>query len=578
MLSESSTIPQDIPIVVPSPSLPGDATTAEDIIAHADSLSAQMALHSYYMPILDGMHDLLKGDGVQNRSTTTTTAIVPTPAVDFSVGFGMTDPCSGGGLSREDEEIGGDGDYIDHLQQPGNTKKRKVPTNMSGSRHGNHHPDVGSGNSAVDDRAGSAVSLVGNSENNKGIPVAWPNDSDTALDIFALAAVPLSSSIPQVRKGRLSVATLAGLQHKEMLKNRKRQLAVVLGALSHGDTLALDQALSARYPFGIAGGLLSGESVRTRLSNRKGPRLARAAKARRLNNQESGEMETFKFPTRKFTFVCHSATSERLIATREEVAILHSRFEAELARQAAKAAEAAKKAVSSITNSPNVKRAAGIKQGLAKSINGRGGDEPSGPDQSAAGTKRGGKKKKRSALANASNPHHLRNYVPSRLPNSAQTNGTQVNVNTQGYLGPPPLRFLSAQIPPRRKGKGSENVPASTLTNPSDEWICPLCEYKLFFGEETGYTRAVKSRKKILKRRKRAQERAAAAASGKPFMPASDRGEPIFDDGNREAEFEGPYAKDAVPGAAYKPPRWKMNASGGENTASGFDQHSHSFG
>jgi hypothetical protein len=262
------------------------------------------------------------------------------------------------------------------------------------------------------------------------------------------------------------------------------------------------------------------------------------------------------------------------------VAILHSRFEAELARQAAKAAEGAKKVVSTITNGPNVKRSVGFKQKLRtdKSINGRGGDEPNGPDQSAPGAKRGGKKKKRSALANASNPHHLRNYVPSRLPNSTQTNGTQVNVNSQGYLGPSPLRFLSAQIPPRRKGKGGENAAAFTLTNPLEEWICPFCEYKLFYGEEPGYTKAVKSRKKILKRRRRAQERAAAAASGKPFVASSDRGEPIFDDGNREAEFEGPYAKDAVPGAAYKPPRWKVNANGGENAAPSSEQYSHSFG
>jgi hypothetical protein len=115
------------------------------------------------------------------------------------------------------------------------------------------------------------------------------------------------------------------------------------------------------------------------------------------------------------------------------------------------------------------------------------------------------------------------------------------------------------------------------LTNPAEEWICPFCEYKLFYGEEPGYTRTVKSRKKILKRRRRAQERAAAAASGKSVLTTPDRGDAIFDDGNREAEFEGPYAKDAVPGAAYKPPRWKVEAGGGGNGAVQ-QQYSHSFG
>ncbi|KAI0640233.1 hypothetical protein C8Q77DRAFT_1153117 [Trametes polyzona] len=42
---------------------------------------------------------------------------------------------------------------------------------------------------------------------------------------------------------------LAGLQQKEMLRSRKRQLAAVLGALAQRDTVALDQVLSASYPF-----------------------------------------------------------------------------------------------------------------------------------------------------------------------------------------------------------------------------------------------------------------------------------------------------------------------------------------
>ena len=69
----------------------------------------------------------------------------------------------------------------------------------------------------------------------------------------------------------------------------------------------------------------------------------------------------------------------------------------------------------------------------------------------------------------------------------------------QAPLPPPPVPVPSA---------------ASALTNPADEWICPFCEYELFYGDDAGYHRAVRNRKKILRRRRRARERAAAAASG----------------------------------------------------------------
>jgi len=138
----------------------------------------------------------------------------------------------------------------------------------------------------------------------------------------------------------------------------------------------------------------------------------------------------------------------------------------------------------------------------------------------AGGKVKNGKKKKRSALANASNPHHLKNYVPSRLPHSGPGDSgpnAQGQANTNNNIWPPPVRFLSAQIPPRRKSKKSGSAKAPPLvqsTNPADEWICAFCEYDLFYGDDASYRRAVRSRKKILKRRRRARERAAAAASG----------------------------------------------------------------
>ena len=134
--------------------------------------------------------------------------------------------------------------------------------------------------------------------------------------------------------------------------------------------------------------------------------------------------------------------------------------------------------------------------------------------KSPSSTKTSGKKKKRSALANASNPHHLRNYVPSRIPNQGLLSAAQLGANTQNMLSPLPLVFLSAQIPPRRGAAQRASAVASQLTSQGEEWICPTCEYRLFYGDEQGYRMGVRNRKKILKRRRRARERAAAAANG----------------------------------------------------------------
>ena len=255
--------------------------------------------------------------------------------------------------------------------------------------------------------------------------------------------------------------------------------------------------------------------------------------------------------------------------------VLHSKFEAELARQAAKSAEVSKQGATAVsTTSSNLKRSGPSNKqfGSGKMSTTKPVDPPPEP---LVSTKKG-KKKKRSALANASNPHHLRNYVPSRLPNSGQVNSAQ-NASSQNYINPPPLQFLSARLPPRKKRyEDGDIIPApSTLANPADEWICPFCEYKLFYGDEVEYQWAIRNRKKVLKRRRRAQERAAAAASGKPAPNAgagTDRSDAAYDDGNLEAEYEGPYAKDTVQGQ-YKPPRLKAANStvdeGAEETTTG---------
>ncbi|CAK5268057.1 unnamed protein product [Mycena citricolor] len=456
--------------------LPGPDATAEELIAHAESLSAHMALQSYYMP---GLQDIF------NRSELSGT------------GNGHV------GYSEAEEGDDGEEDMSDHLQQPGNTKKRKVPANTS-AMPGHDPGDTPSG---------------GEEEvSERGMP---PNRSEEPLQTIPTPSSPYAGL--GIRKGQPPRITQAGLQHKETLKSRKRQLAAVLGALSHGDTLALDQALSSSYQFPGAG--FEPADLRVRISHRFGPRLARAARF----SEKFRHPDKSAFMESEFTFACPSTTAERLVSTKEEVAALRSRFEAELARQAAKAAKmaAANKLMSNLPSSKSSKQKRGSKtQTRARPTNI---NQPTSTTASTTtnspttenvdpatmmGIKTRGKKKKRSALANASNPHHLRNYVPSRLPQSGATNGA--SSHPYNGLGPLALRFLSADIPPRRRRNGKP-VPMgdpSALTNPADEWICPFCEHDLFYGDEREMKRAVRSRKKILKRRRRARERAAAAASG----------------------------------------------------------------
>lgn len=195
------------------------------------------------------------------------------------------------------------------------------------------------------------------------------------------------------------------------------------------------------------------------------------------------------------------------------MAALHARFEAELSRQAARNAEAAKQTSAAVNSGPVAKRSA--KQGRSASGRSIAEPKPASVQQSlvVSTPSKGGKKKKRSALANASNPHHLRNYVPSRLPHSGQINAAQAQQNVQNLVSPLPVRFLSADVPPRRKKKTSV-TPVTALSNPAEEWICPFCEYDLFYGDLNAYERAIGNRKKVLRRRRRARERAAAAASG----------------------------------------------------------------
>ncbi|GLB43287.1 hypothetical protein LshimejAT787_1301880 [Lyophyllum shimeji] len=592
--------------------LPGPDATAEELLKHAETLSTRMALQSYYMPLLgDG------GTGTAN--TKPPPALSPELAAHFVAAY-QSAAGAGGGRDEDhvdrdrdrdrDRDDDGDGDYIDHLQQPGNTKKRKVPSAMSARFPSAHWP--------VHDSAGPA-------DDSDDAPHAHHNTSVSPQSQGGGGGGAPQHEVAEIyqppparlRRGRLTAATLAGLQHKEMLRTRKRQLAAVLGALSHGDTLALDQALSASYPFNGLGGGEGGEGRKLRLSRRRNVRIQRAVRRMPRHPDQA------PFPVCEFSFLCHSATADRLIATKEEVAMLRKRFEAELARQAAKAAKmassnsnsrliAASSAPSPTRSSPAkgpghgrgkaaragkskhahagraegegpaefldpatgmvVTQPPGIGSGTGTGGGGAGVAQGQGQGQAQAQGKSGkaAKKKKRSAMANASNPHHLRNYVPSRLPHHSSP--ADANANNSNLLSPLPLRFLSADIPPRRRGSGGGKKSGGSvqavgsLTNPSEEWICAFCEYALFYGDEEGsYRRAVRNRKKILRRRRRARERAAAAASG--AANSTLKGAPPPQQQEYETGYEpgvgGAGAEDDVGGAPVKRARERSGVRAG---------------
>ncbi|KAL5537028.1 hypothetical protein ACEPAF_851 [Sanghuangporus sanghuang] len=457
----------------------GDIQTTPDELAN--TLSTSMALtNSYYVPLFHGAADLRKDDDIDTRHVNP--AEVLTRMNSQNNGYATTE-------AREETDRE-DGSYADHLTQPGNTKKRKVPV-AAHARGGDDTAPEG-GEETADD--------------------ALPVDRGVAEVVNVPPPVPPPLVIPP-KKGKLSRATQAGLQLKEILKSRKRQFADVLSALSHNDSYALDHALSSTHPFGRRA-----EGQLVHLSRRPQRRKARAISAatRKLLSVPSIS-ENVRVPESSFAFICDSPTSERVRALTEEVAHLQRQFDAEFARQAAKAAEAARQTALMVSQMQKTRHNERLqaRARIAGQLAGSNGDTTQKNSENMVTTSKSkSKKKKRSALANASNPHHLRNYVPSRLPNSGPLNSTQTTINLQNYLGPPPMRFLSAELAPRRRPSGVP-PPTASLTNPEDEWICPFCEYSLFYGDELSYRRAIRQRKKILSRRRRALERAAAAAAGR---------------------------------------------------------------
>jgi len=251
--------------------------------------------------------------------------------------------------------------------------------------------------------------------------------------------------------------------------------------------------------------------------------------------------------------------TDRTTVTRTQVEDLKNKFEKELLRQASAAAKATKNAISKMTTTtkggngkaakPHVshnqkKVQPGATRAEEQSTRVRPEAAKSHPNRetglaNSAKSDKNKKKKKRSALANASNPHHLRNYVPSRLPNSGPTATALAARAAQNLISPLPVRFLCADLP--LYDKNGRGVPQSKAShnNTAEEWICSFCEYDLFYGWDASFRDAIKSRKKVLRRRRRAQEKAARATSGlasRSAVAPSGYGEE--DETEEEAEYD----------------------------------------
>ncbi|KAI9440435.1 hypothetical protein H4582DRAFT_1936826 [Lactarius indigo] len=482
-----------LPPILPPP--PGPDATAEELIAHAEVLSAQITFQSYFLPTaLSGAADFARNN------------VGPPPppeGVPVIVDLDVSPTTE----VRGESTVGSD--HLDQMPQQGNAKKRKVPAHLSGSQMGPDSSDVHSGEEEppIERVLPGFVS-----------PTGTPASVAAAITAGVASEEEPSGGETVGRQGKVLPATMVGLRQKDILKHRKRQLAAALSAPLLGDSLALDQALLANYTLlnENRAGMGRNARLKSRLMRR---RVSRVVRRRRAPPAPSASSPTRRiFPDSEFTFLRLNTASERLVATRAEYTVLYDRFEDEVVRQAEKAAENAKATAAIGAGAVGV---AGTKRGeravrKARAVVAQSMQDTETPvaSKSPSLTKTSGKKKKRSALANASNPHHLRNYVPSRVPNPSHLSAAQIGANTQNLLSPLPLVFLAAQIPARRGAQQRPMAAASQLANPAEEWICPTCEYRLFYGDEQGYRMGVRNRKKILKRRRRARERAAAAANG----------------------------------------------------------------
>ena len=270
------------------PPLPGPEATAEELIAHAEVLSAQISFQSFFLPAaLGGVADFARNNNVEAQQPQ------PPPPEAVVVDFDVSPTPEGRG---EGTASSGDDHHSDQMQQQGNAKKRKVPAHLSGLQMGPDSSDVHSG----EEEPSAERALPG-----------FASPTGTPGAAAAAAAEEEPSGVEMVGpRGKMLPATMVGLRQKEMLKHRKRQLAAALSAPLLGDSLALDQALLANYTLLNENRPGMGRNVRlikSRLTRMR-RRPSRVARRHRAQPAPLSSSPTRRiFPDRDFTFLRLSA-------------------------------------------------------------------------------------------------------------------------------------------------------------------------------------------------------------------------------------------------------------------------------
>lgn len=282
-----------LPPILPPP--PGPDATAEELIAHAEVLSAQITFQSYFLPTLSGgAADLTPRGNVEMAPS-----FVEPPAelIDH-----RATPGSGGEGARHE------GDHTDQMQQQGNAKKRKVPAHLSGSQTGPDSTDEHSG----EEQQQQQQQPGGGDQRVSPSSFASPATA-TAAGAQAISAPDeeeprfSGTEADDGRRGKVLPATMVGLRQKQVLKHRRRQLAALLDSRSVGDSLALDQALLANYA------LLNENRSNVSRNGRLGLRLIRRRASRVVRRHRTlppsppSEPTRRIFPDGKFTFLSSNA-------------------------------------------------------------------------------------------------------------------------------------------------------------------------------------------------------------------------------------------------------------------------------
>jgi hypothetical protein len=185
-------------------------------------------------------------------------------------------------------------DYIDHLQLPANTKKRKVPgLNRAQLSAGNANGSTG--------HAGPGLTEHGHASpiNEGALQLAAHRllvDGPEDIDALNSTIHPIPPD-PVRKTHRESLVTQASLRQKAIISARKKQFAAALEEVSESDSLSLERALLAHYP---QLDLVFDTKTSRYLRNSRKANL-KQSKLRSSSNIQ--EKPTSSVPTCDFTFV-----------------------------------------------------------------------------------------------------------------------------------------------------------------------------------------------------------------------------------------------------------------------------------